>query len=167
MGGRRGGVAGLPAKYKEAIAALEPFVGAGVDFYFYDNFYPAGDEYVMVYDVTGRLIPPAGLPLQVGCAVNNVETLINVSRSMDGRPVTHSALTVAGAVHEPVSAVVPIGVSAREVLELAGGATVPDPVLIDGGAMMGPAFTDLDRPVTKTSAGYIVLPRDELFDTLI
>ncbi len=154
------GVIAIKAKYKEAIAALEPFVGAGIELYLYDNFYPAGDEFVMVYDVTGRLIPPAGLPLQVGCVVNNVETLMNVSRAVDGQPVTHSALTVAGAVQEPVSAVVPIGVSAGEVLELAGGATVPDPVLIDGGAMMGPAFTDLGRPVTKTSAGYIVLPSD-------
>jgi len=39
------------------------------------DFYPSGDEYELVYAATGRLIPPAGIPLQVGCVVNNVETL--------------------------------------------------------------------------------------------
>ena len=154
------GVIAIKAKYKEAIATLKPFLGAGMELYLYDNFYPAGDEVIIVYDVTGRLIPPAGLPLHVGCVVNNVETLINISMAQDDMPVTHTALTVAGAVPRPVSAIVPIGVTAREVLELAGGALVPRPVLIDGGAMMGSAITDLDTPVTKTSGGYIVLPRE-------
>jgi Na+-translocating ferredoxin:NAD+ oxidoreductase RnfC subunit len=76
---------------------------------------------------------------------------------MEEIPVTHTALTVAGAVKKPVSAIVPIGVSAREVLQLAGGSVVEQPALLDGGAMMGKPLLDLDTPVTKTSGGYIVL----------
>ncbi len=49
------------------------------------DFYPSGDEYELVYTATGRLIPPAGIPLQVGCVVSNVETLYNV------RPAQHRA----------------------------------------------------------------------------
>ena len=50
------------------------------------DFYPSGDEYELVYTATGRLIPPAGIPLQVGCVVNNVETLYNVNLARAGRP---------------------------------------------------------------------------------
>lgn len=158
--GAQRGVIAIKKKYKDAIAILQRAAAAvpGISFYYYDNFYPAGDEYIIVFDVMGRLIPPGGIPLDVGCVVNNVETLINISRAVAGRPVTHTALTVAGCVREPVSAVVPIGVTAREVLALAGGPTVDDPVLLDGGAMMGKVTTDLDAPITKTSGGFIVLP---------
>lgn len=154
------GVIAIKKKQTKAIAALEPLVRPPIEFYFYENFYPAGDEYIIVYDVTGRLIPPQGIPLQVGCAVNNVETLINVALAAEGVPVTHTALTVAGAVREPVSAVVPIGVTVREVLALAGGPTVPDPAVLDGGAMMGKPVLDLEKRVTKTTGGFIVVPRD-------
>ena len=49
------------------------------------DFYPSGDEYELVYTATGRLIPPAGIPLQVGCVVSNVETLYNVHRAATGQ----------------------------------------------------------------------------------
>jgi len=158
--GAERGVIAIKKKYQTAIEELSLHLGTDLELYLYESFYPAGDEFIIVYDVTGRLIPPLGLPLQVGCAVNNVETLINVAAAMDGVPVTDTALTVTGAVREPLSAVLPIGVTARDALELAGGATVDDPVLLDGGAMMGKALEDLDAPLTKTSGGFIVLPRD-------
>jgi Na+-translocating ferredoxin:NAD+ oxidoreductase RnfC subunit len=157
MGSKRGVIA-IKGKYKHAISELQKHAG-DIHFYFYDNFYPAGDEYIIVYDVTGRLIPPNGIPLRVGCAVNNVETMINIARAADGKSVTHTSLTVAGAVQRPISLRVPIGARASEVIELAGGATCDDPVLLDGGAMMG-KLADLDTLVTKTSGGYIVLPRE-------
>ena len=37
------------------------------------------DEYDLVFEVTGKLIPPQGLPLQVGAVVSNVETLAQVA----------------------------------------------------------------------------------------
>ncbi len=158
--GARRGVIAIKEKYKTAIAELSRHTGADIDFYLYGAFYPAGDEFVIVYDVTKTLIPPGGIPLDVGCAVNNVETLINIARADRGIPVTHTALTVAGAVARPVSAVVPIGITAREVLALAGGALVDEPALLDGGAMMGKVVFDLDAPIRKTSGGFIVVPRD-------
>jgi len=151
------GVIAIKEKYKEAIAQLGRYAD-GLEFHYFGSFYPAGDEYVVVYDCTGRLIPVGGLPKDVGCAVNNVETFINIARAADGVPVTHTSLTVAGAVAEPCSVTVPIGVRASEVLELAGGVTVDDPVLLDGGAMMG-KLVELDALVTKRTGGYIVVPR--------
>ena len=157
--GAKRGVIAIKEKYARAIKALSPHMGTDIEFQMFGSFYPAGDEYVIVYDVTGRLIPHNGLPLDVGCAVNNVETLINVARAAGGKPVTHSSLTVTGAVEKACTMTVPIGISAAEVVALAGGATVADPVIIDGGAMMG-KLVDLQARVTKTSGGYIVLPRE-------
>ncbi len=158
--GAEKGVIAIKKKYTVAIEALQEHTAGDISFYYYDSFYPAGDEYIIVYDVTGRLIPPGGIPLAVGCVVNNVETLINISRAARGKAVTHTALTVTGAVAEPKSMVVPIGITAAECIALAGGATVPDPVALDGGAMMGKVVDDFTRPITKTSGGFIVVPRD-------
>ncbi len=47
--------------------------------------YPAGDEFILVYDVLGRVIPPGGIPLAVGAVVMNVETAMNVAQAADGR----------------------------------------------------------------------------------
>ncbi len=123
------------------------------------DFYPSGDEYEVVYLATGRLIPPAGLPLQVGCVVNNVETLYNVHRARQGLPVTEKFLSVSGAVRRPAAFWAPLGVTLREVIEKAGGATEPDPAVFVSGIMMGRLTFDLDEVVTKTTAGLIVLPR--------
>ncbi len=157
--GAERGVIAIKEKYTRAIEALRRFTGSDIEFQMFGSFYPAGDEYVVVYDVTGRLIPHDGLPLNVGCAVNNVETLINIARAADGQPVVESSLTVTGAVAEPCTVTVPIGVRAADVVAMARGATVDDPVLLDGGAMMG-KLADMNTLITKTSGGFIVLPRD-------
>ncbi|MBN1336530.1 MAG: 4Fe-4S dicluster domain-containing protein [Deltaproteobacteria bacterium] len=151
------GIVCIKEKAHDAIRAIEPFVMGPIHLHRLGDFYPAGDEVVLVFEVTGRLVPPGGLPLHVGCLVNNVETLVNVSRAAEGIPVTTKALTITGAVAEPASFVVPLGISVREVLEAAGGATVPDGVAIEGGAMMGRVV--LDAPVTRTTGGYVVLDR--------
>lgn len=158
--GAKEGVVGIKAKKKEAVAAMEAACrGTDVRVQLLGDYYPAGDEYDLVYTVTGRLIPPAGLPIQVGCVVNNVETLVNIAAADEGRPVIEKTLTLAGAVKHPVTVTVPIGVTFREIIEAAGGFATEDPVLCLGGLMMGETTDDLDTPVTKTSTGVVVLPR--------
>jgi Na+-translocating ferredoxin:NAD+ oxidoreductase RnfC subunit len=155
------GVIGIKAKKKMAVAAMHEAVkGTHIKVQLLGDYYPAGDEYDLVYTVTNRLIPPQGIPLNVGVVVNNVETFANIARAAEGRPVTRKILTVAGAVREPVTLNVPIGISFRECIEAAGGATTPSPVLCIGGLMMGETTEDLDAPVTKTSTGVVVLPRE-------
>ncbi len=157
----RDGIIGIKAKNHQAVAAIRAAcASSAVRVHLLGDYYPAGDEYDLVYETTGRLIPPGGIPLNVGAVVCNVETFVNIAAAADGRAVTHKTLTIAGAVAEPVTLTVPLGASLRDCIAAAGGAKVADPVLCVGGLMMGETTDNLDLPVTKTTGGVIVLPRD-------
>lgn len=161
--GARWGKFGVKTKNKDAVAAIEPHAKkAGIEMCLLGDFYPSGDEYELVYSATGRLIPAAGIPLNVGCVVNNVETLYNVQRAAEGEPVTRKFLTVCGTVRKPVSFWAPIGTPFRDLIAMAGGAT-PDQIgVFVSGLMMGTLSFDLDDVVTKTTCGLIVLPKDHM-----
>ncbi len=126
----------------------------------YEDVYPAGDEYVLVFEVTGRQIPPGGIPLQVGCVVDNVETIVNVAKAVAGVPVIDKYVTITGAVQKPITTIVPVGTTIRDCLKLAGGCEVDDPVVLTGGVMMGGVAHSLDDPVGKNVGGLIPLPSD-------
>ncbi len=155
-------ILGVKAKVHDVIGQFRRIFGSdGREIFEMGDYYPAGDEYVLVYEATGRLIPYGCYPYNIGCVVSNVETLLNVALAQLGVPVTEKWVTVAGAVENPVTLKVPIGISISEVLDRAGGVTVDgDYSLIDGGAMMGRLLTDLSQPVTKTSGGWIVLSNE-------
>ena len=114
----------------------------------------------MVYAATKRLIPPHGLPLDVGCVVNNVETFYNISRAVEDKPVTQKFVSVAGCVKKPSSFFVPIGISFKELIDFVGGTTVKEFGVFVSGILMGRLTFDLSDVVTKTIAGIIILPMD-------
>lgn len=148
----------LKYKYKDAIAALnEAVAGRPIEVFELKDFFPAGDEQVMVYEVTGRVVPEGGIPLKVGCVVTNVETAINIANALEGTPVTETWLTVTGEVPNPVTIKVPIGITVAEALTLGGVTDLNGKAVIDGGPMMGPVLTDFSQPVTKVTKGLIVL----------
>jgi Na+-translocating ferredoxin:NAD+ oxidoreductase RnfC subunit len=151
----REGVIGIKDKYHDVIAALEPQLPQGVRLFPLADSYPAGDEFILVHEATGRVIPPGGLPRDVDAVVANVETLVNIGLD---RPVTHKYLTVAGAVARPVTLRVPVGIGVGEVIAAAGGATVPDPRILLGGVMMARLAGGPEDVVTKTTGGIVVLP---------
>lgn len=159
--GAQSGIIGIKAKNKAAIEALTSAIDdPRIKLHTLGDFYPSGDEYILVYEATGRLIPPQGLPLDVGIVVNNVETLYNISGAAEGVPVIEKFITVAGAVNRPVTFVAPIGLSYRDAIEVAGGASIESFAVFVSGIMMGKLEFDLDLPITKTCAGLIVLPVD-------
>ena len=120
------------------------------------DFYPAGDEYELVYEATGKLIPFGGIPLNIGCVVSNVETLLNLGRQ---RPVTTKFLTITGAVPEPVTVEIPFGITIAEAMSLAGLHRLDGLTIIDGGPMMGRLISDPKTEiVSKTCGGLIALP---------
>lgn len=161
--GARRGYIGLKRKYEAAVqnisTALSQFKETEVQLFYLPDFYPAGDEQVLVHEVTGRIVPEGGIPLNVGVVVTNVETLLNVTQALEGIPVTEKYVTVTGAVVRPITVKVPVGLPISEVIALAGGACIGDYRVIDGGPMMG-RLTTPQAPVTKTTGGIIVLPQD-------
>ncbi|WP_196088322.1 cobalamin reductase PduS [Citrobacter freundii] len=158
--GASSGIIALKEKYQEAINALTPLLPAGIRLHILPDVYPAGDEVLTIWMATGRRVPSAALPVSVGVVVNNVQTVLNIARAVEQQyPVTRRTLTVNGAVASPITLTVPVGMSLRDVLALAGGATVDDPGFINGGPMMGGLITSLDTPVSKTTGGLLVLPK--------
>ncbi|MCG8564991.1 MAG: SLBB domain-containing protein [Desulfobacterales bacterium] len=158
------GVICLKGKHKKAMAAVKAAVAKDttgrLECFELRDFYPAGDEQVLVKEVMGRIVPEAGIPLQVGAVVSNVESLFNVAHAMDDQPLTHRYLTVTGEVAEPMVVKVPVGSLVSDVLAFAGGSLISDYRVVDGGPMMGRVLPDTDQSVTKTTSGLIVLPPD-------
>lgn len=160
--GAKVGIVGLKSKYKTAVAALTAELRdfPQLEIKQMKNFYPAGDEQTLVYEATGRIVPEGGIPLNVGTLVINVETLIWIYDIMTAqKPVTDKYISVVGAVKNRLTTVVPLGITVKEALALAGGPTIDDYVVINGGPMMG-KIVDVDSYVTKTTKGLIVLPKD-------
>ena len=77
----------------EAIEAAAAKLGSKVRVHRMESFYPAGDEQTMVYEVTGRVVPPAGIPAEVGAVVDNVATLFAVYEALQGIPFTKKYLS--------------------------------------------------------------------------
>lgn len=152
---------GIKAKNSKAIESVEKRIAdTKTEMCLLGDFYPSGDEYELVYAATKRLIPPHGLPLDVGCVVNNVETFYNISRAVNDKPVTQKFVSVAGCVKKTSSFFAPIGISFRELLSHAGGSTLTEYAIFVSGLLMGRLTFDLDEVVTKTTSGIIILPRD-------
>jgi len=155
------GVIGVKEKYADVIDLLRSKLSRDMDVAPLRDAYPAGDEFILVYDVLGRVIPPGGIPLAVGAVVMNVETAMNVARAAD-HPVTEKYLTVAGAVAEPVTLRAPLGVTLAQCVAAAGGPTIPDANYVVGGVMMGYLEDNHQALVDKTTGGVLVLPDDHV-----
>lgn len=155
------GYFGIKEKNLKAIQAIEKEISeTNIELSLLGDFYPSGDEYELVYHATKRLIPPHGIPLNVGCLVNNVETLFNINNAVNDIPVTKKFVSVAGLVNNPTSFFVPIGTSFANLIELAGGTKLKDFGIFVSGIMMGSLTFDLREVVKKTTAGIIILPRE-------
>lgn len=126
--------------------------------------YPQGGERQLIYATTGRKINSTMLPADVGCVVNNVDTIVAVYRAvMEGRPLMERIVTVTGdAVANPGNFRVKIGTSYREILEAAGGFKTTPEKIICGGPMMGFGMFDLNVPSTKTSTALLGLSKDDV-----
>ena len=153
------GVIGIKKKNADTIAILEASLPETIDLCLMEDVYPAGDEVELVYEATGKRIPSGGLPKDIGVMVNNIESFINVYRASKGIPTTETMVTVHGEVSKPYTTWLPVGMSYQEAIDLAGGITCSDYVIIEGGPMMGSVTEDLSLPITKISSGLLVLPK--------
>lgn len=153
---------GVKQHYHQLIEAFSSHLDGNpvIQMVLVDDYYPAGDEQVLVLEATGRIVPEGGIPLDVGVVVMNVSTLRNVAEAIEGRPVISKEVTVAGEVANPGVYRAPIGTSIAEVIAGAGGATIPSARVVEGGPMMGRLVRDLDDVIVKTTSGLLVLPPD-------
>lgn len=162
--GAEKGIICLKGKHTSAMASVIRAINGNddkrIDLFELEDFYPAGDEHVLVRQVLGRRVPEAGIPLQVGVVVNNIESLYNIALAMADKPVTRRFLTVTGEINSPMVVDVPVGSRVSDIIDFAKGSTIDDFKVIDGGPMMGRVLTDLEQPVTKATSGIILLPSD-------
>ncbi len=158
-------IIGIKGKHKEVIKILEDkikelklesFVEVGV----LPDIYPAGDEQVLVYELTGRVVPEAGIPIQVGCVVVNSETALNIYKASQGQAVTEKYLTIAGDVPRRLTVKVKVGTPVMDVLKLSGIEDFSSYAVIGGGPMMGPILADLGGFITKKDKGFVILKKD-------
>ena len=126
--------------------------------------YPQGAERQLIYATTGRKINSSMLPADVGCIVDNVDTVVAIYRAVtEGRPLMERIVTVTGdAVANPRNFRVPIGMSYQELLDVAGGFKQDPEKIICGGPMMGFGMFDLNVPTTKTSTALLALTQDDV-----
>ena len=157
-------IIGIKKSYVQTIQALEQHIEEfpNMRIHLLEEVYPMGDEVVLIYEATGRVVRPGGLPIEQGVAVFNVETIYNVYRAVEKqKPVTDKYVSVVAEVSNPVTVRVPLGCTLDEVVAQAGNVTVKDPVYFVGGPMMGRIGSG-SEPVTKTTNAILVLPKDHV-----
>lgn len=144
-------VIGVENNKPRAIASLREHLNGEAELLPLKVRYPQGAEKQLIQAVTGRQVPPGGLPAAVGCAVFNVATCAAISDAVfDGMPLVCRAVTVTGkAIAKPCNLLAPIGTSFEDLVEAAGG-FVSDPYKIFvGGPMMGIAQHTLEASTIK------------------
>lgn len=159
--GAKEAVIGIKKEYKATIKAIDRYIDAypNMRVQLLDGAYPMGDEVVLIYEATGRVIRPGGLPIEEGVAVFNVETVYNIYRAVEKQtPVLDKVVSVVGEVEHPVTVRVPLGATVRDVVAYAGEVTTKNPVYLSGGPMMGNPVEETSV-VTKTTNAIIVLDR--------
>lgn len=154
--GAKRSVIGIKEKHLDIVSLLKKKISDKMEIVLLGDTYPSGDEFLLVYDVTGRLVPKGGIPPDVGVVVQNVETLYNIGQN---KPVTEKFVTISGDVDEALTLKAPIGISWKEVVG-ALGMDAADKSYILGGPMMGTVTESLDSPVTKADSGLLILPKN-------
>ncbi|SDG44816.1 4Fe-4S dicluster domain-containing protein [Desulfosporosinus hippei] len=161
----RKAIIGIKGKHKKVIVLMRERIAAlGLSNYMevmeLRDIYPAGDEQVLVHELTQRIVPEVSIPLKVGCVVINSETALNIWNALEGKPVTETYITVAGDIPQRMTLKVPVGTAIRDVIEQCGVKNLDDYAVIDGGPMMGSVMNNIDGYVTKKSKGYVILKKD-------
>jgi electron transport complex protein RnfC len=119
--------------------------------------YPQGSEKQLINAVTGKEIPPGGLPGDVGVLVNNVATAAAIADAIEfGRPLIDRIVTLNGnAITKPMNYRVRIGTLYEDIITQNGGVIGEAVKLISGGPMMGFAVYSAAIPVMKGTSGIL------------
>ena len=127
--------------------------------------YPQGAERALMYACTGgREVHSSILPADMGCVVDNVDTVISIYNAVaENIPLIRRIVTITGdCVKTPQNFEVRTGTNYAELVEEAGGLIKEPEKIISGGPMMGKALFDINVPVTKTSSAMLFLSHDDV-----
>lgn len=152
----------LKPSYKEAIDKVNYYLPSFTDFRIslLPKVYPVGDEIILIYETTGRVVKPGKLPITEGIIVYNVETMLNTYYAVEeDKSVTEKYITITGEVKNPGTFKVPVGITVKEAVALTGGEKSDDCMYLGGGLMTGNVVYPGD-PVTKKLNAVLVLPKN-------
>lgn len=135
-------------------------LGEGITVHELPNVYPVGDEIILIYETVGRVVQPGCLPFTAGVIVSNVETIYNVKRAAEGKPVTSKWVTISGKIPRKLFVEVPIGMNVGELLSRYGIKVPEDCVVFDGGPAMGKLIDPSASFIRKTTKSILILPED-------
>lgn len=125
--------------------------------------YPQGGEKQLIKALTGREVPPGGLPIDVGVIVHNAGTAFAVYEAVQkNKPLFERVVTVTGnSLKKPGNFLVRIGTPVVKLIEAAGGLPENTGKIISGGPMMGKALSNTQIPVVKGTSGIVVFSEKE------
>ena len=166
--GAETGLIAIEQNKPDAIAMLTEKTGGdgSVDVIGLKVKYPQGAEKQLIKAITDREVPCGGLPMDVGCLVQNVGTSYSIYQALRfGKPLVARLLTVAGsAAKSPGNFWVRIGTPFSHVISAAGGTSADCKKIIMGGPMMGIAQVTDQVPVVKGTSGILLLSAGEVLD---
>lgn len=127
------------------------------------TMYPQGAEKVLIENITGREVPPGGLPADVRTFVTNVATANAIYEAVYlGKPLTERITTVSGhPIQTPKNLRVRIGTPINALIEACGGFISPPGKMLHGGPMMGMPLSSAEVPITKGSSVITFLEPEE------
>lgn len=154
-------IIGIEKNKPEAIAKMQEVAAkdSAVEVKVLPSVFPQGGEKVLIYKLTGKVVPEGKLPLDVGCIVLNVTTLATIATYIrTGMPLVEKCVTVDGsAVASPKNVIAPIGTLYKDVFEFAGGFKETPKKVFAGGPMMGITMPDLEQPMLSNCNAMIAL----------
>ena len=135
------------------------------DFVLLHTKYPQGSEKHLIYAVTGREVPSGGLPMDVGCLVQNVGTAVASYEAIElGYPLIQRVATITGGgIRDPKNVLFRVGTPLRDILDFCGGLTDDIGKVILGGPMMGVGQHSLEVPAIKGTSGVLCFPAGDVY----
>lgn len=165
--GIKHGIIGVEGNKPDAIEQFRALLSGSDDIEVKElrQTYPQGAERVIIYECTGRKCAAGMLPINVGCIVSNVVSMLKLEQYLEtGMPLVSKFLTVDGnAVVKPQNVEVPIGTMINEIIEFCGGTKGEVKKILLGGPMMGRAIPRDDFAILKSNNAILVF--DELLAT--
>ena len=130
--------------------------------------YPTGGEKQLIQVLTGREVPRAGLPADIGVMMFNVGTCFAIADAiLHGKPLIERIVTITGeAVEKPSNFKALLGTPVQYLLNQAGYNPKKQraPKVIMGGPMMGFTLADATIPIVKTTNCLLVPAKGELVE---